>query len=224
MDKIVMKNIIKRYGEDESECIALKGIDINIKDGEFVAIMGASGSGKSTLLNIIGCIDEATEGEYLLDGVECQNKTFNQLSKIRNEKIAFVFQNFALIKELTVLENILLPLEYGYKKNKKKIDYIKYIDMLGIKDLTKKTVKKLSGGQQQRVAIARALVQGSDIILADEPTGALDDENSNIIMKILTDLNKKENKTILVVTHNPNVAAYCDRTITLKDGKILNMG
>ena len=96
--------------------------------------------------------------------------------------------------------------------------------MLGIKDLTKKTVKKLSGGQQQRVAIARALVQGSDIILADEPTGALDDENSNIIMKILTDLNKKENKTILVVTHNPNVAAYCDRTITLKDGKILNMG
>ena len=215
MDKIVMKNIIKRYGEDESECIALKGIDLNVKEGEFVAIMGASGSGKSTLLNIIGCIDEATEGEYLLDGVECQ---------IRNEKIAFVFQNFALIKELTVLENILLPLEYGYKKNKKKIDYIKYIDMLGIKDLTKKTVKKLSGGQQQRVAIARALVQGSDIILADEPTGALDDENSNIIMKILTDLNKKENKTILVVTHNPNVAAYCDRTITLKDGKILNMG
>lgn len=223
MDKIVMKNIIKKYGKDESECVALKGIDLNIKDGDFIAIMGASGSGKSTLLNIIGCIDGVTEGEYLLDGVKCQNKTFNQLSKIRNEKISFVFQNFALIKELTVLENILLPLEYGDKKNKNKTDFMKYIDMLGIKDLKNKAVKKLSGGQQQRVAIARALVQGSDIILADEPTGALDDENSSIIMQILTDLNKKENKTIIVVTHNPNIAAYCDRIITLKDGRILNI-
>lgn len=219
MNKIVMKNIVKKYGKGDSECVALKGVDITIKDGEFVAIMGSSGSGKSTLLNIIGCIDEATEGEYLLDEINCSSKSFNQLSSIRNEKISFVFQNFALIKELTVLENILLPLDYS--KKKKKVDYTEYINMLGISDLTKKAVKKLSGGQQQRVAIARALVQGADIILADEPTGALDDENGNNIMKILTDLNKIEKKTILVVTHNPSIAEYCDRIVMMKDGKVV---
>lgn len=221
MSEISLKNISKIYKSKDLECIALKNINLNIKQGEFVSLMGTSGSGKSTLLNIIGCIDKQTSGEYFLDGLNCKEKKFNELSKIRNEKISFILQNFGLIKDLTVKDNINMPLEYrkNKKSSKEKIDF--YIKSLGLTDILNKKVKLLSGGQQQRVAILRALVQDTDIILADEPTGALDEENSKNIMEILSDLNKNENKTIIVVTHDKDIANYTNRMISLRDGKIL---
>ena len=218
--KILLKGVSKVYGKKENKFKALKNIDLKIEDGELIAIMGASGSGKTTLLNIIGCIDELDDGKYLLDDQDCSNKNFDDLAKIRNEKISFIFQNFALIKELTVQENIMLPLEYRKEKKDFNIDFDEYIKMLGLKEILNKKVSKLSGGQQQRVAIMRSLVQGAEVILADEPTGALDEENGQKIMSILLELNKKENKTILIVTHNPNIAKFCNRVIHIKDGMI----
>ena len=218
--KILLKGVSKVYGKKENKFKALKNIDLKIEDGELIAIMGASGSGKTTLLNIIGCIDELDDGKYLLDDQDCSNKNFDDLAKIRNEKISFIFQNFALIKELTVQENIMLPLEYRKEKKDFNIDFDDYIKMLGLKEILNKKVSKLSGGQQQRVAIMRSLVQGAEVILADEPTGALDEENGQKIMSILLELNKKENKTILIVTHNPNIAKFCNRVIHIKDGMI----
>ena len=218
--KILLKGVSKVYGKKENKFKALKNIDLKIEDGELIAIMGASGSGKTTLLNIIGCIDELDDGKYLLDDQDCSNKNFDDLAKIRNEKISFIFQNFALIKELTVQENIMLPLEYRKEKKDFNIDFDDYIKMLGLKEILNKKVSKLSGGQQQRVAIMRSLVQGAEVILADEPTGALDEENGQKIMRILLELNKKENKTILIVTHNPNIAKFCNRVIHIKDGMI----
>lgn len=220
--KILLENVSKVYGKKENEFKALKDINLKIEEGEFIAIMGASGSGKTTLLNIIGCIDELTYGKYLLDNEDCSNKSFDELAKIRNEKIAFIFQNFALIKELTVKENIMLPLEYRKGKKNYNINFNDYIEVLGLKEILNKKVSKLSGGQQQRVAIMRSLVQGAEIILADEPTGALDEDNGKKIMDILLELNKKEKKTILIVTHNPSVAKYCNRTINIKDGQIFH--
>lgn len=219
--KILLENVSKVYGKKESEFKALKDINLKIKEGELIAIMGASGSGKTTLLNIIGCIDELTYGKYLLDNEDCSNKSFDELAKIRNEKIAFIFQNFALIKELTVKENIMLPLEYRKGKKNYNINFNDYIEILGLKEILNKKVSKLSGGQQQRVAIMRSLVQGAEIMLADEPTGALDEDNGKKIMDILLELNKKEKKTILIVTHNPVIAKYCNRIINIKDGEIL---
>lgn len=218
--KILLKGVSKVYGKKENKFKALKNIDLKIEDGELIAIMGASGSGKTTLLNIIGCIDELDDGKYLLDDQDCSNKNFDDLAQIRNEKISFIFQNFALIKELTVQENIMLPLEYRKEKKDFNIDFDEYIKMLGLKEILNKKVSKLSGGQQQRVAIMRSLVQGAEVILADEPTGALDEENGQKIMSILLELNKKENKTILIVTHNPNIAKFCNRVIHIKDGMI----
>ncbi|MDQ0151050.1 ABC transporter ATP-binding protein [Eubacterium multiforme] len=220
--KILLENVSKVYGKKENEFKALKDINLKIEEGEFIAIMGASGSGKTTLLNIIGCIDELTYGKYLLDNEDCSNKSFDELAKIRNEKIAFIFQNFALIKELTVKENIMLPLEYRKGKKNYNINLNNYLEVLGLKEILNKKVSKLSGGQQQRVAIMRSLVQGAEIILADEPTGALDEDNGKKIMDILLELNKKEKKTILIVTHNPSIAKYCNRTINIKDGQIFH--
>ncbi|AYE34678.1 ABC transporter ATP-binding protein [Clostridium septicum] len=220
MDFIKLVNISKVY---ENDFTALNNINLTINKGEFIALMGPSGSGKSTLLNIIGCLDSSTTGTYILDGNDCTNKKFNKLCDVRNKKIAFIFQNFALIKELNVIENILLPLEYRNNYDKKEVleKLEKYLIKLGLDEIKYKKVKKLSGGQQQRVAIARALMQGSDLILADEPTGSLDEENGKIIMKILNSLNEDEKKTIIVVTHNLEVAKYCNKIITLRDGMIL---
>ncbi|BFN06042.1 ABC transporter ATP-binding protein [Clostridium tetani] len=222
MRLIELNKITKIYGKGEAQTIALDNIDLIINYSEMIGIMGPSGCGKSTLLNIIGCIDIPTKGKYTLENNEISKLNFNSLSKIRNQEISFIFQNFALLKEFSVIENVMLPLNFRrltYREKKDKS--LSYLKKLGIEQLCNKKIKYLSGGQQQRVAIARTLVQESKIILADEPTGALDQKNSKIIMDILKDLNKSENKTILIVTHDINVAKYCNKILNMRDGKLL---
>ncbi|WP_238900782.1 ABC transporter ATP-binding protein [Clostridium sp. YIM B02500] len=220
MSILDLRNIYKTYGKGDNEVIAVDGISLKVDKGDIIAIMGPSGCGKSTLLNILCCIDNPTKGEYYIDDFQVDFKKLNQLSKIRNEKISFIFQNFALIKDLSVLENVMLPLKFRGISRKERINKaIKYLKELDILNLKNKSIRQLSGGQQQRVAIARALTQESEIILADEPTGALDQENSIKIMKILQELNQKHNKTILVVTHDNLVASFCNKTLKMKDGK-----
>lgn len=209
MSILDLRNIYKTYGKGDNEVIAVDGISIKVDKGDTIAIMGPSGCGKSTLLNILGCIDTPSQGEYYIDDFQVDFNKLNHLSKIRNEKISFIFQNFALIKDLSVLENVMLPLKFRGISRKERINKaIKYLKELDILNLKNKSIRQLSGGQQQRVAIARALTQESEIILADEPTGALDQENSIKIMKILQELNQKHNKTILVVTHDNLVASF----------------
>lgn len=220
---ISLKNITKIYGKDEAKTVALNNVSLNINAGDFIGIMGPSGCGKSTLLNIIGAIDLPTSGEYKLKGKVIEKSNINKLSKVRNKEIGFIFQNFALIKDYTVYENVALPLKFrkmGKKEKDKKIT--KYLEDLGMDKYKNKLVENLSGGQQQRVAICRALVQESDLILADEPTGALDQENGKSIMDLLKFLNEKYNKTIILVTHDSNISNYCKKIIKMKDGKIIN--
>ncbi|MFW2500769.1 ABC transporter ATP-binding protein [Clostridium diolis] len=220
MSILDLRNIYKTYGKGGNEVVAVDRISIKVDKGDIIAIMGPSGCGKSTLLNILGCIDTPSQGEYYIDDFQVDFKKLNQLSKIRNEKISFIFQNFALIKDLSVLENVMLPLKFRGIVRKERVNKaIKYLNELDILNLKNKSIRQLSGGQQQRVAIARALTQESEIILADEPTGALDQENSIKIMKILQELNQKHNKTILVVTHDNLVASFCNKTLKMKDGK-----
>lgn len=220
MSILDLRNIYKTYGKGGNEVVAVDGISIKVDKGDIIAIMGPSGCGKSTLLNILGCIDTPSQGEYYIDDFQVDFKKLNQLSKIRNEKISFIFQNFALIKDLSVLENVMLPLKFRGIVRKERVNKaIKYLNELDILNLKNKSIRQLSGGQQQRVAIARALTQESEIILADEPTGALDQENSIKIMKILQELNQKHNKTILVVTHDNLIASFCNKTLKMKDGK-----
>jgi len=220
MSILDLRNIYKTYGKGDNEVIAVDGISIKVDKGDTIAIMGPSGCGKSTLLNILGCIDTPSQGEYYIDDFQVDFNKLNHLSKIRNEKISFIFQNFALIKDLSVLENVMLPLKFRGISRKERINKaIKYLKELDILNLKNKSIRQLSGGQQQRVAIARALTQESEIILADEPTGALDQENSIKIMKILQELNQKHNKTILVVTHDNLVTSFCNKTLKMKDGK-----
>lgn len=221
MSIIKLSNLTKVYGKGNSQVTALKNINLEIKENELVAIMGPSGCGKSTLLNIIGCIDTYTSGKFILNNKEITESNLNKLSRIRNKEISFVFQNFALLREFSVLQNVLVPLNFRKISNKeKKSIATKYIEELGLYEFIHKKAKYLSGGQQQRVSIARALAQESDIILADEPTGALDQSNGMIIMNLLKELNKK-GKTIIVVTHDKNVASFCDRIIIMQDGNIL---
>ncbi|MGL5646420.1 MAG: ABC transporter ATP-binding protein [Clostridium sp.] len=218
MVKINLKGVTKIYGKGDSAVTALKNVNLKVEKGEFISIMGVSGSGKSTLLNIIGCVDKPADGIYELNGVDYSKESFNELSKIRNKEISFIFQNFALIEELTVKENIFLPLDYRKGKVDKKKN-LEELEKMGLVELFSKKVKDLSGGQKQRVAIGRSLVQGSEVILADEPTGALDEENSKIIMELLEELNK-EGKTIIVVTHNKFVESYSKRKLYMKDGNL----
>ena len=219
MNLIKLKNINKIYNQESADFYALNDINLEINQGEMIAIMGPSGAGKSTLLNILGCIDVATSGEYSINNTLVQSLNKKELARIRNKNIGFVFQYFALIKEYTVLENVELPLTYGNMSKKKiKEKALMYLERTGIKGLAKKTPPKLSGGQQQRVAIARALVNEPSIILADEPTGALDQKTGKEILSLLKELNKL-GQTIIIVTHDPNIAAICDRTIFIEDGK-----
>ncbi|MEB3750427.1 MULTISPECIES: ABC transporter ATP-binding protein [Geobacillus] len=220
MALIELENIYKTYGEDEYTTVALKGVDLTVDNGEFISIMGPSGSGKSTLLNIIGCMDVPTKGVYRLDGVNVTTLRDKELSRIRNQKISFVFQHFALMHHFTVFENVALPLwkrELSKKEIKEKVDH--YLEKLGIAHLKKKNVSKLSGGQKQRVAIARAMVAETDIVLADEPTGALDQENGARLMELFCQMNE-EGKCIIVITHDEKVASYTKRIVRIVDGQI----
>lgn len=214
-----LKNISKIYGKGEYETIALNNIDFKIEQGDFWAVIGPSGSGKSTLLNILGCMDVPTSGEYYLNGQLVNDFSNEQLSKARNEVISFVFQYFALLNEYTVYDNIMLPLncrKMSMTEKKKRINY--YMERLGIEKLSKKKPAQISGGQQQRVAIARAMVTCPDIILADEPTGALDRKTGEELMNLFQEINN-EGKTIVLVTHDMKVAAKAQRQLIIEDGK-----
>ena len=217
---IKLENISKVY-KTNGETKALDNVSLEIKDGEFVAIMGDSGSGKTTLLNIIGMMDKETEGKYILDDEEISSFKVSQRETVRKKKISFVFQQFALIKRYTIYENVELPLiAKGIPARKRKTMIMETLDSLGIKDIYNKFAINTSGGQQQRAAIARAIVSDSKYILADEPTGALDSGNGEEVMRLLGELHKK-GKTIVMVTHNENLAKQAERIITIRDGQII---
>lgn len=222
MEQIVLKNVSKTYGKEDAKVEALRNIDLVIEVGEMVAIMGASGSGKSTLLNIIGCLDTATVGDYYLGDENIKSNSERKLARIRNKTFGFIVQYFGLIEDYTAYENIQIPLEYAkVPRRKRKLLVENIMDKLKIREKIDKFPGELSGGQNQRVAIARALINDPNIILADEPTGALDRKNSEEVMEILKKLNH-EGKTVIVVTHDENVASKCKRIIFIEDGKIVS--
>ncbi|NKF08828.1 ABC transporter ATP-binding protein (plasmid) [Clostridium gasigenes] len=217
MEFLKLNNISKDYGKKGLQVCALKNISISVNKGDFIAIMGTSGSGKSTLLNILGCLDTQTKGEYFINGEET-NK--NDLAPLRNKMFGFVFQHFALIEDYTVEENIVVPLEYSkLSRKQKKQKVIKYLEILGLETKAKCFPKELSGGQSQRVAIARAIINDPEIILADEPTGALDSKTSENIINIFKKLNKA-GKTIILVTHDKKIADQCNKIIFIEDGEL----
>ena len=218
---VKLANISKVYKMGDNDVVALNGVDLDIAEGEFVAIMGPSGSGKSTLMNILGCLDTPTTGSYLLDNEEVANLSEDVLAKIRNKKIGFVFQNFNLLSRISALENVALPLVYaGVSKTERINRAQELLKMVGLADRQHHMPNELSGGQRQRVAIARALVNNPKIIMADEPTGNLDSKTSDEIMGLFKKINEKEGTTILLVTHEPDVAAYAKRIVHFKDGMI----
>ncbi|QXP60188.1 ABC transporter ATP-binding protein [Olleya sp. HaHaR_3_96] len=211
----------KSYPIGDSSLHVLKGIDLSVEEGEMVAIMGSSGSGKSTLLNIIGMLDEADEGEYILDNVPIKDLTEKKAAIYRNKFLGFIFQSFNLINYKNALDNVALPLYYQGLKRKERIETALYhLEKVGLKDWAHHLPKELSGGQKQRVAIARALAANPKLLLADEPTGALDTKTSHEIMDFIQSLND-EGKTILMVTHEEDIASMCKRIVRLKDGVII---
>lgn len=220
MKIIRLKKISKVFGNGEKIVRALRGISLDIDAGELIAVVGASGSGKSTLLNVIGLLDEASDGEYYLNDIKISNLKFKEKAQLRNKYLGFIVQNSALIKDYTVRDNIEIPLEYSkVKKNQRKIRVEKICNSLGIADKIDKYPSDLSGGQCQRVAIARALINNPNIILADEPTGALDSKTGQEIMNIFKDLNQ-QGKTIIIVTHDKKIAEQCNKIIYIEDGQI----
>lgn len=217
---IQIKNVTKTYETGKISFQALKGVSLEIKAGEFIAIIGPSGSGKSTFMNIIGGLDIPTEGEYYFEETEISNFTPNQLAEVRNEKIGFIFQKFNLLSKLNAYENVELPLIYrGMDQDERKEKVLKALDSVGLLDRIKHKPSEISGGQQQRVAIARALVGDPPLLLADEPTGNLDSKSGEEVLKILHNLNKEGN-TIILITHDINVAKKANRIIEIKDGLI----
>lgn len=221
---IKVEHLNKYYINGEMKLHALKDLSFHIKEGEFVAIMGSSGSGKSTMMNILGCLDKNSEGTYILDGIDVSKIRDEELCKIRNVKIGFVFQSFNLLSKLTALENVELPLIYaGIGKKEREEKAKEVLKKVGLENRIHHKPNELSGGQRQRVAIARALVNNPAIILADEPTGNLDSVTEKEIMEIFTDFNK-QGKTIIVVTHEPEVAKYVKRVLLFKDGRIIRDG
>lgn len=219
---IRLNNILKIYNPKKSnEFEALHGISAEIKDGEMVAIIGESGAGKSTLLHILACIDNYQDGEYYIDNKLIKKLSEREYAKIRNEKIGMVMQDFALVEEFTALQNVMIPLNFSVKKSKdKKEKAMSALKSVGIGELAKKPCNKLSGGQKQRVAIARAIVNEPSVILADEPTGALDSKTSEEIINLFKKLNS-EGKTVIIVTHDSKIAEQCGRIIEISDGKII---
>jgi putative ABC transport system ATP-binding protein len=217
---IQLSNIVKSYRNGDQELNVLKGIDLTVYEGEFVAIMGPSGSGKSTLMNIIGLLDRPTSGDYSLNGTQVEELKEKQLAKVRNQEIGFVFQQFFLLSKLSALQNVELPLVYaGVNSSKRRQLAKQFLEKVELSERMKHLPSELSGGQKQRVAIARALVNNPSIILADEPTGALDTKTSDQIMQLLTELNR-EGKTIVMVTHEPEIADFATRKIVIRDGEI----
>jgi len=219
---IELKNVSKVYQVGEEEVRALDHANMRVSPGEFVSVIGPSGSGKSTLMNIIGCLDTADAGEYLLDGIPIEDYSENDLAKIRNRKIGFIFQNFNLIAKLTAEENVELPLIYhSVKKSDRKKQVEEALTRVGLNKRAKHLPSELSGGQQQRVAIARALASDAKVILADEPTGNLDSKSGYDIMSLIGELSKQQH-TIVLITHDMNVAKLSQRTVFVRDGKLFD--
>ncbi len=220
---IECEDVWKIYRVGDVDIQALRGLSLTIEQGEFVAIMGSSGSGKSTLMNIVGCLDQPTKGRYRLNGVEVDNLKADQLAEIRNQQIGFVFQSFNLIPRTSALENAQLPLFYrGLSLKEQRLQAAAALGRVGLQGREHHYPTQLSGGQQQRVAIARALVTSPSLLLADEPTGNLDSQSSREIMGILDALNRDEGITIILVTHEVDLAAYAAREIVIQDGQIVS--
>ena len=223
MDLIEIKDLIKTYVTGDTSFNALNGVSLNVKQGEFVAIMGASGSGKSTFMNMLGCLDKPTSGSYFLDGIDVSKMTMNELSAIRNRKLGFVFQGFNLISRTSALENVEMPMVYKGIPPEERIQRAKdALKIVGLEKRENHMPNQMSGGQQQRVAIARAIVNDAPIILADEPTGNLDTKTSIEVMEFFVRLNEESKKTIILVTHEPDIAEYAKRVVTFRDGNIIS--
>ena len=221
---IRMNSVSKIYNKGKSnEVVALDSVDFTLERGESLAVMGVSGSGKSTLLNVIGCMDNMTSGEYYFDGKEVHNMNDNEIARLRGDKIGFVLQSYGLLPSESVMSNVEMPLYFMKGSNMKDAKRRVYatLESLGIEELAKRKVKTLSGGQRQRVAIARAIIKDPDIILADEPTGALDSETAKNTMELFSEI-AKSGKSVIMVTHDVNMAKYMNRTVYIKDGKISN--
>ena len=227
MKKVVIKldNVWKIYKMDQVEVIALRGLNLDVYEGEFLAVLGKSGSGKSTILNMIGCLDLPSKGKIHLDGKDISTLDEDELARIRGKKIGFIFQTFNLIPSLSAMENVALPMTFqGVDKNTRTEKSKHLLELVGLKERVSHKSVELSGGERQRVAIARALINDPEIILADEPTGNLDSEAGKNVMGLLENLWKKEGKTIIMVTHDLKLASHAKRVVQLKDGQIVKGG
>ena len=218
---ISLINIVKRYMMGEEEIMALAGVDLSIARNEYVALIGPSGSGKSTLMNLLGCLDTPSEGKYILNGRDTSTMNDNELAKVRNQEIGFIFQSFHLLPRMSILQNVMQPLVYrGIPAAERAKLAAQALNKVGLGDRMAHRPNQLSGGQRQRVAIARALVGNPSILLADEPTGNLDSKTSAEIMALFDELHQ-QGQTVIVVTHEPDIAAHCHRTLRVSDGKIV---
>jgi len=223
MPLIEVRNVIKTYEMGDETFYALNDVSLTIEKGEFVAIMGASGSGKSTFMNMLGCLDKPNSGSYYLDNIDVLNLNQNELAQIRNEKMGFVFQGFNLISRTSALDNVQIPMIYkGIEESARIKRAYEVLKIVGLENKANNMPNQISGGQQQRVAIARAIANNPPLILADEPTGNLDTKTSIEIMNFFVDMNAKMGKTIVLVTHEPDIAEYCKRIVKFKDGKIIS--